>query len=57
MDTLLREALSLSTTLNNEGEFSWVTFVKSLCKMINIDAEHISQEAVINYVIFISSTG
>ena len=46
-NTLLREALSLSTTLNNEGVFSWVTFVKSLCKMINIVAEHISQEAVV----------
>ena len=46
-NTLLREALSLSTTLNNEGVFSWVTFVKSLFKMINIDVEHISQEAVV----------
>ena len=43
---LLQEALSLSTTLHNKGVFSWVSFFKSICDMIGIDPESISQGSV-----------
>ena len=41
-NTLLQEALSLSTALHNGGVFSWVSFFKNICDMAGVDPEYIN---------------